>query len=324
MIAPSSTQGLTLRISVTDRCQLRCWYCMPEDGVSPCSHEDVLRYEEIAVLVNFLKDSFGLQKVRLTGGDPLVRAGIEGLVGMLTDMNIPDLALTTNAQALEEKVDVLREAGLHRVNISLDSLAPETFRSLTRGGDVERTISGIRAAVRGGLGPVKLNMVVIRGTNDHEIPAMLKFALDEGCELRFLELMPAGMAQHDFEQHYMSCDEICSALRPEFTVTPKPPRPGETSQIHEVESDARGRGTFGVITPTSHPFCSGCKRLRLTADGFLIGCLARQDRVFIRPFLSDSSEAGVAALHGAVLDAMGHKRSDQFFEPQPSMARIGG
>ncbi len=324
MIAPSINRELSLRISVTDRCQLRCRYCMPEDGVTPCAHDDILSYEEIVALVTYLKDEFDLRKVRITGGDPLVRPGIETLIRMLNRTGIPDLALTTNAQALAEKVESLREAGLQRVNISLDSLDPKIFRDLTRGGDVQRTLEGIRAAVRGGLGPVKLNMVVMRGVNDHELQDMLSFALAESCELRFLELMPAGTAAGEFEHHYMSCDEICKALRPEFTIHPQAPQPGETSQRHEVESASGARGSFGTITPTSHPFCSGCRRLRLTADGYLIGCLARQDRIFIRPHLSGAPGDGRPALAEAVRDALGHKRSDDYFEPQPSMAKIGG
>ncbi|NQU40593.1 MAG: GTP 3',8-cyclase MoaA [Lentisphaerae bacterium] len=324
MIAPAPDRTLSLRVSVTDRCQLRCTYCMPEEGVDPCAHADILRYEEIATLVAMLKDEFSLGKVRITGGDPLVRPNIETLVGMLSRMDIPELALTTNGQALADKVDPLRDAGLHRVNISLDSLDPDTFRTLTRGGDVTRTLAGIRAAVRGGLTPVKLNMVVMRGVNDHEVQAMLSFALNEGCELRFLELMPAGLDGDEFEQRYISCSDICKALKTEFKVEPLPLRSGETSQMHEVESPAKVRGQFGIITPTSHPFCTGCRRLRLTADGHLIGCLARQDRIFIRPFLDTSTDAKRQELFRAVKEAMGHKRSDAVFETQPSMARIGG
>ena len=324
MIAPFPDRNLSLRVSVTDRCQLRCWYCMPAEGVPLISHADVLRYEEIAALVAFLQDEWGLRKVRLTGGDPLVRPHIEVLVGMLSERGIPDLALTTNGQRLAQKVDVLRQAGLHRVNVSLDTLDPDTFRQLTHGGELQRTLTGIRAAVQGGLGPVKLNMVVMRGVNDQELQAMLHFALAEGCELRFLELMPAGTARTDFDHHYMSCDEICNALRPEFTIHPQLHQPGETSQVHEVESSDGGRGRFGIITPTSHPFCSGCRRLRLTSDGCLIGCLARQNRVHIRPWLGEGQAADRIALSKVVHEVLGHKRADRTFEAQPSMARIGG
>jgi len=297
---------------------------MPEDGVKPCAHSDILSYEEILSLVSFLTEGFGLDKVRITGGDPLVRADIEVLVRMLSQMEIPDLALTTNGQALACKAELLRDSGLHRVNISLDTLAPDTFSRLTRGGDIERTLRGIRAAVRVGLTPVKLNMVVMRGINDHELQDMLAFALNEGCELRFLELMPTGMFREDFENRYVSCVEICNALSPEFSIQPHPHRPGETSRIHEVESSSAGRGRFGIITPTSQPFCTGCHRLRLTSDGHLIGCLARQDRVFVRPHLGAESETARRGLAGAVERAMGHKRTSSHFEPRPSMASIGG
>jgi len=297
---------------------------MPEEGVSPCDHTDILRYEEIMRLVSFLKETSGLGKVRITGGDPLVRAGIEVLVEMLSQTDIADIALTTNGQALAGKVAALREAGLHRVNVSLDSLDPDTFRRLTRGGDVRRTIEGIRAAVQSGLTPVKLNMVVMRGINDHEVADMLSFSLREQCELRFLELMPAGLARHEFSERYISCAEICKALRPEFEINPEAHAPGETSRIHNVDSPSLGRGRFGVITPTSHPFCSGCQRLRLTSDGHLIGCLARHDRIFIRPLLAEGSDRTQQGLADAVERAMGHKRTDSTFEPHSSMASIGG
>jgi cyclic pyranopterin phosphate synthase len=297
---------------------------MPEEGVEPCAHSDILRYEEIERLVAFLKGHFNLTKVRITGGDPLVRANIETLVSMLSRMQIPDLALTTNAQVLESRAERLKEAGLHRVNISLDSLHSDTFHRLTRGGELQRTIDGIRAAVRHGLTPVKLNMVVMRGVNDSEVKSMLAFALSEGCELRFLELMPAGMDRHEFDRHYVSCTEICSALSPEFTIRPHAPRPGSTSRLHDAESPSHGRGRFGVITPTSHPFCSDCRRLRLTSDGYLVGCLARQKRVQVRPLLAEDAVGREEALALAVQEAMGHKREDHVFEAPASMARIGG
>jgi len=321
MIARNDRARISLRLSVTDRCQLRCRYCMPLAGIAKCQHEEVLRFEEITRFVRYLQDHFDLHKVRITGGDPLVRSGIGDLVVMLSELGIPDLALTTNGQRLGEMAGQLRSAGLHRVNVSLDSLSPGVFHHLTRGGVLQRTLDGIDAALNEGLNPVKLNMVVLRGINEQEIGELLSFAIDRGCELRYLELMPIGYGTHLFEDAFESSEEVRNHLGSRFRLDSLPHVPGSSARRFRVTriSDG-GSGVAGFISPCSDPFCDGCERLRITADGHLIGCLAREDGLSIRPWLRDGGEAP----EGAVTQVMQRKRQDQCFTQTAPMAAIGG
>lgn len=192
VIVPLTPHGLALRVSVTDHCQLRCRYCMPAEVVPLCGRDEILSYEEIAALVACLQKGFGLSKVRITGGEPLVRPHIERLITMLADLGIPDLALTTNGLHLARMAPSLKRAGLSHVNVSVDSLSPAMFRYLTHGGDVRATLAGIATAWRHGLLPVKLNTVVIRSVNDSELSELVASAIRQHCEIRFIELMPIG------------------------------------------------------------------------------------------------------------------------------------
>ena len=322
MICPLTRPPLTIRISVTDRCQLRCRYCMPEEGVRSCAHEDILSFEEIADCVERLQESFDLRKVRLTGGDPLARKGIVNLVGALSDMGIPDLSMTTNAQLLGGMAADLCDAGVHRVNISLDSLNPDTFRRITRGGVVGKTVEGIDAALRANLRPVKLNMVVMREINDHEVCDLMSFALERGCELRFLELMPVGHGAELFEHAFVATESVRRMLESRFELEPIDRAEGSSASRYSVRRTADGlAGVAGFISPCSDPFCAGCTRLRLTADGRLIGCLAREDGIHIRRFLADADDAALVA---AVRRAIQWKRTDRYFSQTTAMATIGG
>lgn len=314
---------LQLRVAVTDRCQLRCRYCMPEEGIAlrPCA--EILRFEEIAALVGHLQSAFTIDKIRLTGGDPLVRPELPVLVRMLADLGIPQLALTTNGQRLAALAAPLEAAGLDRVNISLDSLDPAVFRDITRGGDLQQTLDGIAAVLQTGMRPVKLNTVVMRGINDGELDRLLDFALANGCELRFLELMPighgAGMHQHQF----VSADAVRQALAAHVRLSPLPREAGASAQRTRVCSiDGRREGIVGFIAPCSAPFCADCTRLRLTSDGRLMGCLAREDGGSqIRPLL----QAGdTQALLAAARQALHGKRTTADFAQSASMAAIGG
>ena len=273
---PNARKPLTLRISVTDLCQHRCVYCMPLDGVPKVPHGDVLRLEEMAQFADAVRRVAGLSKVRITGGEPLVRPGVGQLLRLLAGQGVADIALTTNGAALAEMAAELRSAGLQRVNVSLDTLVPETYRRLTRGGDLAGALAGIDAAMAAGLNPVKLNTVVLRGLNDHEVLDIARFALERGCQPRFLELMPIGPAAERMREWQVTTGEVRARLAAAFDMAPIGRERGGSSERFKV----RGHGVDGLvgfISPQTSPFCSDCRRLRLTATGRLLGCLAQQD-----------------------------------------------
>jgi cyclic pyranopterin phosphate synthase len=321
MIAPAYKPDLSLRISVTDRCQLRCRYCMPAEGVPFCGHDEVISFEEIRDFVAQLQEAYDVRKVRLTGGDPLTRKGIVDLVAMLSELGIPDLAMTTNAQGLARMAAPLRAAGLDRVNISLDALEPGTFEHITRSDSVDAAVAGIDAALEADLRPVKLNMVVMRGINDHEVGDVLTFALERGCELRFLELMPIGFGAELFEKRFVPTETVHRMLTPAFELTSYPRAAGSSAQRYAVRATDGAEGVAGFISPCSDQFCSDCSRLRLTAGGRLMGCLAREEGHDIRPMLQ--GEPGDPLLT-AVRQALQCKRSGVHFKQSVSMAAIGG
>ncbi|MDR2674642.1 MAG: radical SAM protein, partial [Opitutaceae bacterium] len=242
-------------------------------------------------------------------------------------LGIPELALTTNGQLLAARAAALRRAGVRRVNVSLDSLRPDVFAALSRGGVLARTLAGIRAARDAGLGPVKLNTVVLRGRNDTEPPALLRFALRAGCHIRFLELMPVGEAAKNFEREFVPAAEIRSRLDalPGLAWTALPWSPAETSRDWLVR-DEDGRETVcGFIAPTSRPFCAGCARLRLTSDGRLHGCLARPGAHDLTPLLAPSGRAGARRRLAEILaSAFAQKLGPRFDRASPLMAAIGG
>jgi GTP 3',8-cyclase len=314
---------LSLRVSVTDRCSLRCTYCMPANGVPVVPREQVLSYEEILRFVCELKARYGLAQVRLTGGEPLVRPQVERLVTMLAAAGLSDLALTTNGQQLASMAERLKQAGLTRINISLDTLRPEAFAAITRGGILQKTLDGIAAARQVGLYPIKLNTVVMRGWNDHEITDLLQFALEHDCQMRFLELMPIGVAAATFDKCFVSTAEVREQVLRKFTLKPLPFATHETSRNFLAE-DGQGRtAVVGFISPYSQPFCAGCWRLRLTATGVLIGCLARSEGVPIAPLLRSDVLDG-QELAAAVERALAMKRRDGEFTQPRAMVAIGG
>jgi len=314
---------LSLRVSVTDRCPLRCAYCMPEDGLPMARRQDVLSYEEIVRFVRELATRYSLGHVRITGGEPLVRPEIDRLVAMLAAAGVSDLALTTNGQQLGGLAERLKQAGLGRVNVSLDTLSAETFAAMTRGGVLKKTLDGIAAARRVGLRPVKLNMVVMRGRNDHEVAELVLFAMEHECQVRFLELMPVGVAAAGFEDRFVPTAEVRERLSRHFTLSALTVDPHGTSRDF-VAADGRGRSTIiGFISPYSEPFCAGCRRLRLTATGVLIGCLARSGGVPLAPLLRGGATDG-EAVAAAVEQAFGMKRRNgEFIQPR-AMVGIGG
>jgi GTP 3',8-cyclase len=259
-----------LRISVTDRCNLRCAYCMPEKDYAWLPRADILQFEEIARLADVF-GSVGVDRIRLTGGEPLTRQDLPRLVRLLADKPwLRDLAMTTNGVLLETHARALRDAGLHRVTVSLDTLRPERFRELTRFDELERVLRGIEAAVRAGFSAVKLDTVVIRGVNDDEIVPLLERAKGWGAEIRFIEYMDVGGATQWSRERVLSRQGILRAISDTYgeveALPAEGPAPAERFRIAD--------GTvFGVIASTTAPFCSACDRSRLTADGLWYLCL---------------------------------------------------
>ncbi|MFP3902083.1 MAG: GTP 3',8-cyclase MoaA [Acidimicrobiia bacterium] len=323
-----------LRISVTDRCNFRCTYCMPEEGMTWLPRSEVLTFEEIERVTRVCVDRLGIDAVRLTGGEPTVRAHLPVLVEKLAALRVPgpdgrpgrplDLALTTNAATLRSMATDLRAAGLRRVNISLDTLRRDRFVELTRRDELDRVLDGIDAAVEAGLDPVKINVVVMRGVNDDEIVDLATFGRDRGVTVRFIEWMPLDAQEQWREQAVVSQAEILDAIGEVFPVDPivRGPEPAERFAYRD------GRGEVGVIPSVTRPFCMSCDRIRLTADGQLRSCLFAVDEVDLRALLrSGASDADLdEAVRGCVADKWAGHMIGQvtFVRPRRSMSQIGG
>ena len=318
------SRPISLRVSVIDRCDERCLYCRPPEGVALVSHKEVLRLEEILRFVRFVRDRFGLAKVRLTGGEPLLRRGLVDLVRGLAEMGLADLAMTTNGQRLAEMAQPLRRAGLRRVNVSLDSLDADTYRRLTRGGDLARTLRGIAAARDAGLAPVKLNTVVLRGINDEEVVPLARFGLERGCEVRFLELMPIGEAAPNHARWFVSSAEVRRRVAEAMDLEPLAGEPGSSSGTFLARDSGGRTGRVGFVSPCSEPFCSECRRLRLTTTGRLLGCLGQPRWVDVRAALRAPGGPDETDLARAVEEALRAKSDDRCFARQDLMVRIGG
>ena len=271
-----------LRISVTDRCNLRCIYCMPPDGVRSFDHADILSYEEIVRIVR-IAAGLGVRKVRLTGGEPLTRKNIAALVeGIKKIPEIEDLSMTTNGMLLEQHASALADAGLNRVNISIDSFRPDRFRELTRGGDLAAVLRGLGAARKAGLSPIKINMVPIREINDDEIPDFARMTMDTDCHVRFIECMPSGPNGFWAPGKYIATDEMRAIISRIAPLSPVRVRRNGPSKYYRLEG---ARGVVGFISALTHHFCSDCNRLRLTADGKLRPCLFSETEIDLRSTL---------------------------------------
>jgi cyclic pyranopterin phosphate synthase len=276
-----------LRISVTDRCNLRCVYCMPQEGITLMSHYDILSYEEIFTLVKAAAE-LGINKVRLTGGEPLVRAGLPELVQMLAGIEtIDDISLTTNGILLAQHAAELKEAGLHRVNVSLDTLKPDRFKQITRCGNLPDTLKGIEVAGAVGLTPVKINVVVMAGVNDDELPDFARKTVDDGWHVRFIELMPTN-GDDPVNSKLVSVSEMRKRIDSLGKLEPWKVDVGNGPARYFRLPGAKG--TIGFITPVTEHFCYQCNRLRLTADGKLRLCLLNEDEIDLRePLRSGAS-----------------------------------
>jgi cyclic pyranopterin phosphate synthase len=283
----------SLRVSVTDRCNLRCAYCMPEEEYTWLPRTDLLSYEEIRRLAGVFC-GVGVERVRLTGGEPLLRRDLEVLVGMLAgEPRVRDLSLTTNGVLLAERAAALRAAGLHRVTVSLDTLRADRFEALTRRREHGRVLAGIRAAARAGFRAVKINAVVVRGVNDDEIGDLLAFGRDEGAEVRFIEYMDVGGATRWSIDRVVTRREILEKIAASHGRA----RPLPQEQVVPADRFRLPDGTtFGVISSTSAPFCGACDRSRLTADGVWLLCLYARQGIDLRgPLRAGSSDAAIAA-----------------------------
>ena len=285
-----------LRVSVTDRCNLRCRYCMREEGVPALPHEAVLRYEEITRLVR-IAVTMGLSHVRLTGGEPLVRRDIVELVKQLAALpGLDDLSMTTNGMLLERYARPLAQAGLRRINLSLDTLRPERFHAITRLGDVEQVLRGREAALAAGLRPVKVNTVVIRGMNDDEIVDLARLTLLPDWHVRFIEVMPLGAGAEWSARNSVPIAEIRARLEAEWG--PLTAVRGELgvgpARYYQLPGAA---GTVGFISPVSDHFCHLCNRLRLTSDGRLLPCLMSNHAIDLRtPLRAGADDAELQAI----------------------------
>ena len=314
---------VSLRISVTNRCQARCLYCTPEKYLKR-NLKDVISFEEILRFVRTLDRRYEVEKVRITGGEPLLRNGLVDLIGTLSDMGIGDIALTTNGQSLKKQARSLKTAGLKRVNISLDSLNPETFTKLTRGCELSRTLDGIDTAIALGLTPVKINMVVMKDVNDGDIGEMANFGIERGVQVRFLELMPIGITDEQFKTWFVSSEVVMKRLSKTYAFTPLPVGVSHSSRNFTIENEQGKTGIVGLISPTTVPFCTGCRRLRLKADGKLVGCLARNNEYDIRPLLKDDQSVESPLFAETIETALHTKNGYGCFSNKIPMAEIGG
>ncbi len=317
--SPALPRLRLLRLSVTELCNFRCRYCMPAKGVPKVAHSDLLTLESLAELVKWLAAHAGISRVRLTGGEPLVRPGIEHLITELSVLpGIREVSLTTNGSLLARMAATLKSAGLNRVNISLDSLDDERFAEVTRGGNLKQTLAGIQAAQDVGLTPIKLNSVLRRSTWKQEVPRLLDYAASTGHEIRFIELMRTGTERTWCEAELISVDEVCQELGAEIV-------PAETESrapARKTRMNWRGTAlTVGWITPRSHPFCQHCERLRMDARGRIRRCL-------MDPTTLDLAHA-VATLDGRAAQQefqsyLAGKVLPQDMDSPLSMSQIGG
>ena len=314
-----------LRVSVTDRCNLRCTYCMPED-VTFRDRAELLTFEEIAHFVR-VAAGLGVDKVRLTGGEPLVRKDLHKLVRLIAAIpGITDIGVTTNGVLLADQATALFDAGLRRLNVSLDTVDPCRFRALTRRDGLDRVLAGLAAAKRAGFDPIKVNAVAIRGQTDADVVPLARFCRVHGFELRFIEYMPIGADEWERAKVFPA-HAILDRLARE--VAPLAPAAGHDPHAPATDYDyADGGGRVGVIASVSRPFCETCNRLRLTADGKLRNCLFALDETDLRPLLRPSPDAAAlaAALRGSAWAKWaGHDfNTAAFVKPDRTMHTIGG
>ena len=316
-----------LRISITDRCNFRCIYCMPAEGLKWLNREDLLRFEEITRLARIFVERYGVRTIRITGGEPLVRVKVEELVGMINDIDPSlDITMTTNGVLLREKAQLLKDAGLKRINISLDTLHMDRFHEIARSDAFKRVMDGIQASREAGLWPIKLNMVVMKGKNDDEVVDFAQLARDEGYEVRFIEFMPLD------GDNIWTVDQVVPSLRIQEQIEDlfplqavNDPRPGPATRFKFADG---APGGIGFISSVSQAFCTTCNRIRLTAEGGLRTCLFSLKETPLR----DLMRSGVSDEHlGRVMETAVWRKEEGhlinqpgFIKPAKNMSQIGG
>ncbi len=311
------------RISVTDRCNFRCQYCMPEEGLDWLKREELLTFEEIVRVTKILVEKYGIDSVRLTGGEPTLRANLPDLISMLSELPI-EIALTTNGITLEKNAHILSSAGLNRINISMDSLRAERFEEITLRDDMRKVISGIEASLEAGLSPVKINVVVMRGINDDEIVDFAKFGRDMGVIVRFIEFMPLDADENWSTSSVVTLKEIFSTINSVYPL----------EEIERSNAPASGFryldniGEIGIVASVSQKFCATCDRIRITADGQFRNCLFSNEEFNLKEALrSGNTDKEICELLELAVLAKreGHGIGNvDFIRPARSMSQIGG
>jgi GTP 3',8-cyclase len=316
-----------LRISLTDRCNLRCSYCMPAEGLDWMPRDEQLTDDELVRLVTIAVHDLGVRELRFTGGEPLLRRGLEDIIAASAALRPrPDISLTTNGIGLARRAKGLAAAGVNRLNVSMDTIRPDRFATITRRDRLTDVLAGMAAARAAGLDPIKINTVLLRGVNDDETVPLLRFAMAHGFELRFIEQMPLD-AQHGWQRTEMvTAGEIMEALRAEFTLTPDPnERGGAPAERWVVDG---GPAVVGVIASVTRPFCGACDRTRLTADGQIRSCLFARTETDLRGLLRGGASDGEIADTWRVAmwgKLAGHGIDDPgFLQPDRPMSAIGG
>lgn len=302
-----------LRVSVTDRCNFRCTYCMPLDQYEWINKREILTFEEITRLAALFVQ-LGVEKIRLTGGEPLVRQNLERLVEKLSVIaGVKDLCLTTNGALLAEKVQSLKRAGLRRINVSLDSLDPDKFRRMTKRGDLDRVLEGLFAAKRHGLEPIKLNAVIERGVNDDDILDLVEFSREHGFGMRFIEYMDVGNSNNWTSEKLVPKKEIIERIHSRYPLKEVGRAQGSAPAVDYEFID--GRGDIGVIASVTEPFCSSCTRARITADGKMVTCLFSDVGHDLKAILRNgTSDEEILKLLGSIWQKRDDRYSDERLE----------
>ena len=314
-----------LRISVTDRCTLRCIYCMPPEGVTAIDHRSVLSFEEILRIAR-ISAGLGVRKIRLTGGEPLVRKDLPRLIeGLSRIEGIEDISLTTNGQWLKHQARELADAGLKRVNVSLDSLNAERYSRITRGGSMAEVLQGIEKAEGVGLAPIKINMIPIRGVNDDEVEAFARLTWNTPYQVRFIELMPTRTGSAWSREKWVSTDEIKERVSTLGRLVPVKMRKSGPARYFRFENQP---GVIGFITPVTHHFCESCNRIRLTSDGKLRPCLFSEAEIDLKSLMrSGGSDSEIERLLRLAVEIKPERHrldSKDHLSLLASMSRIGG
>lgn len=317
---PYQRQYRKLRVSLTAACNYACKYCVP-DGKKLLKAKHELSVEQFIQAISLIVESAGIEQLRITGGEPLISNKLEAFLAGLKPLNIPDLCLTTNGQFLEQKLPVLLDAGVNRINVSLDTLDPARFNEICRGGDLEVVLRGIDKAIESGI-KLKINMVPLRQHNADQVVPMLEYCLDRGIELRYIELMKMGhLTQGDgFQQEFWSMKSLLDQISEHYDYAPTQAPADSTAVRFQIP----GRGDFGIIANESKPFCRSCSRLRLSSAGFIYGCLSNTRRHYIADLLPLGREQGLEAMHQILTSAMKDKQDLSFTGETTVMKMIGG